>query len=67
MLSFEGEKFMGSQNIVVKLSGLPFQQCKHNITTVDCQPSGPAGGVLVFASGNLQITGEQHPLKFSQI
>ncbi|KAL6508177.1 Nuclear transport factor 2A [Orobanche minor] len=67
MLSFEGEKFMGSQNIVVKLSGLPFQQCKHNITTVDCQPSGPAGGVLVFVSGNLQITGEQHPLKFSQM
>ncbi|XP_039041070.1 nuclear transport factor 2A-like [Hibiscus syriacus] len=56
----------GSQNIVAKLTGLPFQQCKHNITTVDCQPSG-AGGVLVFVSGTLQLAGEQHALKFSQM
>ncbi|KAF6148459.1 hypothetical protein GIB67_038814 [Kingdonia uniflora] len=67
MLSFEGEKIQGSQNIVTKLAGLPFQQCKHNITTVDCQPSGPVGGMLVFVSGNLQLAGEQHVLKFSQM
>ncbi|KAJ6414724.1 hypothetical protein OIU84_003687 [Salix udensis] len=41
--------------------------CKHHITTVDCQPSGPAGGMLVFVSGNLQLSGEQHALKFSQV
>ena len=67
MLTFEGQKIQGSQNIVAKLTGLPFQQCKHNITTVDCQPSGPAGGMLVFVSGNLQLAGEQHALKFSQM
>ena len=39
MLTFEGQKIQGSQNIVAKLTTLPFQQCKHNITTVDCQPS----------------------------
>ncbi|XP_013623082.1 nuclear transport factor 2A isoform X1 [Brassica napus] len=50
MLTFEGQKIQGSQNIVAKLTSLPFQQCKHNITTVDCQPSGPAGGMLVFVS-----------------
>ncbi|KAL0814567.1 hypothetical protein Bca101_071010 [Brassica carinata] len=66
MLTFEGQKIQGSQNIVAKLTSLPFQQCKHNITTVDCQPSGPAGGMLVFVSGNLQLAGEQHALKFSQ-
>ncbi|CAN7049966.1 unnamed protein product [Brassica rapa subsp. trilocularis] len=66
MLSFEGQKIQGSQNIVAKLTSLPFQQCKHNITTVDCQPSGPANGMLVFVSGNLQLAGEQHALKFSQ-
>ncbi|KAF5195737.1 Nuclear transport factor 2a [Thalictrum thalictroides] len=38
----------------------------NNITTIDCQPSGPAGGMLVFVSGNLQLAGEQHALKFSQ-
>lgn len=67
MLTFEGQKIQGSQNIVAKLTSLPFQQCQHSITTVDCQPSGPAGGMLVFVSGNLQLAGEQHALKFSQV
>ncbi|KAI7997012.1 Nuclear transport factor 2A [Camellia lanceoleosa] len=64
MMTFEGQK--GSQGIVAKLTSLPFQQCKHSITTVDCQPTGPAGGMLVFVSGNLQLVGEQRALKFSQ-
>ncbi|KAF9619335.1 hypothetical protein IFM89_006522 [Coptis chinensis] len=67
MLTFEGQKIQGSTNIVAKLTSLPFQQCKHSITTVDCQPSGPANGMLVFVSGNLQLSGEQHTLKFSQM
>ncbi|KAK1423237.1 hypothetical protein QVD17_18534 [Tagetes erecta] len=67
MLTFEGQKTQGSLNIVTKLTSLPFQQCKHIISTVDCQPSGPAGGMLVFVSGNLQLAGEQHALKFSQM
>ncbi|KAG2714900.1 hypothetical protein I3843_03G052700 [Carya illinoinensis] len=67
MLTFEGQKIQGAQNIVAKLTSLPFQQCKHAITTVDCQPSGPAGGMLVFVSGHLQLVGEQHALKFSQM
>ncbi|XP_073130357.1 nuclear transport factor 2B-like [Henckelia pumila] len=67
MLTFEGQKFQGAQNIVAKLTSLPFQQCQHQITTVDFQPSGPAGGMLVFVSGNLQLAGEQHALKFSQM
>ncbi|OIT19835.1 nuclear transport factor 2B [Nicotiana tabacum] len=66
MLSFEGQKYQGSQNIVAKLTSLPFQQCKHHISTTDCQLSG-ANGMLVFVSGNLQIPGEEHPLKFSQM
>ncbi|KAF7135951.1 hypothetical protein RHSIM_Rhsim08G0042300 [Rhododendron simsii] len=66
MLTFEGQQFQGAQNIAAKLASLPFQQCQHSITTVDCQPSGPAGGMIVFVSGNLQLAGEQHALKFSQ-
>ncbi|KAF5193685.1 Nuclear transport factor 2b, partial [Thalictrum thalictroides] len=46
MLSFEGQKIQGAQGIVAKLTSLPFQQCQHSITTVDCQPSGPAGGEI---------------------
>ncbi|KAG6523941.1 nuclear transport factor 2B-like [Zingiber officinale] len=67
MLTFEGDKIQGAAAIVAKLSSLPFQQCAHAISTVDCQPSGPPGGVLVFVSGSLQVGGEQHPLKFSQM
>ncbi|XP_057954529.1 nuclear transport factor 2B-like [Malania oleifera] len=67
MLTFEGQKVQGSTDIVAKLTSLPFQQCQHSITTVDCQPSGPAGGMLVFVSGNLQLAGDEHALKFSQM
>ncbi|KAK1270436.1 Nuclear transport factor 2 [Acorus gramineus] len=67
MLTFEGEKLQGAQAIVAKLVGLPFPQCLHKITTTDCQPSGPGGGMIVFVSGTLQLQGEQHPLKFSQM
>ncbi|KAL5717517.1 Nuclear transport factor 2B [Ranunculus cassubicifolius] len=67
MLTFEGDKIQGAAKITEKLAGLPFQQCKHSITTVDCQPSGPAGGMVVFVSGNLQLAGESHVLKFSQM
>ncbi|XVF01842.1 hypothetical protein REPUB_Repub04eG0123900 [Reevesia pubescens] len=66
MLTFEGQKIQGSQNFMAKFTGLPFQQCQHNITTVDCQPSG-AGGILVFVFGTLQLAGEHHALKFSEV
>ncbi|XP_047150006.1 nuclear transport factor 2B-like [Vigna umbellata] len=67
MLTFEGQKIQGASNIVAKLTSLPFQQCHHSISTVDCQPSGASGGMLVFVSGSLQLAGEQHTLKFSQM
>ncbi|XP_049405538.1 nuclear transport factor 2B-like [Solanum stenotomum] len=67
MLTFEGIKTQGSQNIVAKLTCLPFQQCQHTITTTDCQPSGPAGGMIVVVSGHLQLAGEHHALKFGQM
>ncbi|XP_057417837.1 nuclear transport factor 2A-like [Lotus japonicus] len=58
MLSFEGQKIQGSQNIVAKLTSLPFQQRHHSITTVDCQPSGANAAILVFVSGNRQTIHE---------
>ncbi|KAJ7538697.1 hypothetical protein O6H91_11G059700 [Diphasiastrum complanatum] len=67
MLTFEGEKLQGAQNISAKLNGLPFTHCSHHISTVDCQPSGVPGGMLVFVSGNLQLPGEEHQLRFSQM
>ncbi|KQJ99134.1 nuclear transport factor 2 [Brachypodium distachyon] len=67
MLTFEGDKFLGSAAIAGKLGSLPFQQCHHKIDTVDCQPSGPQGGVLVFVSGAITTGPGEHPLKFSQM
>nr|CAB3457526.1 unnamed protein product [Digitaria exilis] len=64
MLTFEGQKIQGGQNITAKLTSLPFATCKHQISTLDCQPS--AGGVLVFVSGALQVNDEKHLLRFSQ-
>jgi len=65
MLTFEGEKIMGAAAIAQKLVGLPFQTVKHEVVTVDCQPTG-GGGVLVSACGNLKVDGSEHPMKFSQ-
>ena len=67
MLTFEGNKFMGAAAIAGKLTSLPFATCTHRITTVDCQPSGPTGGMLVFVSGSLQPDGGEHHIKFSQM
>ena len=67
MLTFEGEKVQGGQAISDKLNALCFQQCLHLVSTVDCQPSGPVGGMVVFVSGNLKLPDEEHLLKFSQM
>ncbi|KAL6771470.1 hypothetical protein ACKKBG_A26510 [Auxenochlorella protothecoides x Auxenochlorella symbiontica] len=65
LLSFEGQKFQGAQQIVQKLASLPFQNCQHRISSTDAQPS-VSGGVLVFVTGQLITEGESNPLKFSQ-
>jgi hypothetical protein len=67
MLTFEGEKFMGAAAIAAKLTSLPFDKCLHNVVTVDCQPAGPTGGMLVFVSGSLKAGEGEHQIKFSQV
>jgi hypothetical protein len=54
MLTFEGQKFQGTQAIVAKLAQLPFNQCKVNPTSMDFQPS-VAGGIMVFVTGSIQV------------
>jgi hypothetical protein len=66
MMTFEGEKIMGATAIAQKLVGLPFQTVKHEVVTVDSQPTG-GGGVIVSACGNLKVDGSEHPMKFSQV
>ncbi|WIA12014.1 hypothetical protein OEZ86_002996 [Tetradesmus obliquus] len=66
MLTFEGQKFQGTQAIVAKLAALPFNQAKVNPTSMDFQPS-VAGGIMVFVTGSIQTEGESNALKFSQV
>ncbi|GKV38216.1 hypothetical protein SLE2022_392900 [Rubroshorea leprosula] len=65
MLTFEGQKILGVDDISAKLNQLPFDQCRHIISTIDSQSS--AGGIVVFVSGSLQLPEEEHHLRFSQM
>lgn len=67
MLTFEGHKVQGVDEISQKLNLLPFDQCQHVISTIDSQPSSFTGGIMVFVSGSLKLPGEEHQLRFSQV
>uniref|UniRef100_A0A803NZT9 NTF2 domain-containing protein n=1 Tax=Cannabis sativa TaxID=3483 RepID=A0A803NZT9_CANSA len=68
MLNFEGQKILGVDNISSKLNQLPFEKCRHDISTVDSQPSSTStGSIVVFVSGSLQLVGEEHSLRFNQM
>jgi hypothetical protein len=54
MLTFEGQKFQGTQNIINKLQQLPFGACKVNLSSKDFQPS-VSGGIMVFVTGNIAV------------
>lgn len=55
MLTFEGQKFLGTQAIMGKLSQLPFAQCKVQPASSDFQPS-ISGGVIVFVTGHIMVS-----------
>lgn len=67
MLTFEGQKIFGVDDISAKFNQLPFDQCRHMISTIDSQPCPSTGGLLIFVSGSLQLAGEDHHLRFSQV
>ncbi|RUP47953.1 hypothetical protein BC936DRAFT_145140 [Jimgerdemannia flammicorona] len=66
-LSWEGEQFIGANNIVAKLVGLPFQRVVHKVATVDAQPANPSAPTLiVLVTGQLLIDDETNPQHFSE-
>ncbi|XVE87835.1 hypothetical protein DITRI_Ditri19aG0019800 [Diplodiscus trichospermus] len=67
MLTFEGQKIQGVEDITATLNQLPFDQCRHVISTIDSQPSSFSGAIVVFVSGSIQLPGEEHQLRFSQM
>mmetsp|Transcript_66495 Transcript_66495/g.105691 ORF Transcript_66495/g.105691 Transcript_66495/m.105691 type:complete len:132 (+) Transcript_66495:91-486(+) len=67
MLSFENEGFQGQQKIMEKLcNGVKFKTIQHQPKTLDCQPSGQ-GGLLVMVTGQLKVDNEKNPLLFSEV
>ncbi|TPX18069.1 uncharacterized protein E0L32_011839 [Thyridium curvatum] len=65
MLTFESASSLGATAIVEKLSGLPFQKVKHQVSTLDAQPT-VEGGVIILITGQLLVDEEQRPMNFSQ-
>jgi hypothetical protein len=37
------------------IQGLPFQKVQHRVATLDAQPSGEQGGILVLVTGALLV------------
>jgi len=67
MLTFESSAVQGAPAILEKLLALPFDKIKHQVTTLDAQPSNEAGGILVMVTGALLVDEEQKPMSYSQI
>jgi hypothetical protein len=54
LLNFEGVKTVGSTAILQKLTTLPFQQCKHQISSLDAQPS-MSQGINIIVTGQILV------------
>ncbi|KHJ32352.1 putative nuclear transport factor 2 [Erysiphe necator] len=67
MLTFETSSVQGAVNIVEKLCSLPFSKVKHDITTLDAQPSGLHRGILILVTGRLLLEEEERPMNFTQV
>ncbi|KAI1100919.1 nuclear transport factor 2 [Jackrogersella minutella] len=66
MLTFESASFKGTPSIIEKLQGLPFQQIKHQVSTVDPQPGVAPDHIMVLVTGQLLVDEEQRPMSYTQ-
>ncbi|RDA83179.1 hypothetical protein CP532_6450 [Ophiocordyceps camponoti-leonardi (nom. inval.)] len=66
MLTFESASCSGSNNIVEKLASLPFTKVKHQVATLDAQPSITEGGIFILVTGQLLVDDEQRPMNYTQ-
>lgn len=69
MLSFERESFQGVENIMKKLTGLPFTRVDRRPETIDVQPSSPTNpgsALLIVVTGMLSIDNDPQ-LKFTHV
>ncbi|KAJ6011191.1 nuclear transport factor NTF-2 [Penicillium sp. IBT 35674x] len=64
-LTFEEADVQGAAAIMEKITTLGFNQVRHEVTSIDAQPS-PAGGLIVTVVGGLITDGEERPQNFVQ-
>mmetsp|Transcript_25806 Transcript_25806/g.31814 ORF Transcript_25806/g.31814 Transcript_25806/m.31814 type:complete len:122 (-) Transcript_25806:174-539(-) len=64
MLTFEGNQLMGSESIMQKLRSVG--PVKHDVKSMDVQPSSNANAVVIFVTGNIKIGGD-NPLHFCEM
>ena len=64
MLSFEGQQFMGSENIIQKLTQIG--KVQHDIKSMDVQPGQNPQAIIIFVTGTVRIDGG-NPLHFCEV
>ncbi|KAL9619428.1 MAG: hypothetical protein Q9160_005939 [Pyrenula sp. 1 TL-2023] len=67
MLTFENQPIQGAAPIVQKLSELPFQKVAHRVDSLDAQPAGENGTIVVMVTGALLVDDEQRPMSYAQM
>ncbi|KAL8671435.1 MAG: hypothetical protein Q9168_004064 [Polycauliona sp. 1 TL-2023] len=67
MLTFESASVQGTSSIVQKLVDLPFEKVKHQVQTLDAQPSSAEGGIIVMVTGALMVDEEERPMNYTQV
>ncbi|KAJ5287547.1 Nuclear transport factor 2 Eukaryote [Penicillium angulare] len=65
MLTFETSSVMGGNAIVEKLMTLPFQKVRHELATLNAQPTH-GEGIIVLVTGALLVDEEQRPMNYTQ-
>eukprot|EP00483_Globobulimina_turgida_P007768 UN07783 len=66
MMTYESSQHQGTKSIMEKLTSLKFKSIKHETKTMDVQPSG-AGGLIIVITGDLFIDGSKNGLKFCEV
>ncbi|KAL8358364.1 hypothetical protein RB601_009661 [Gaeumannomyces tritici] len=65
-LTFESTEHTGKAAIAEKLGGLPFEQVKHQVSTLDVQLTHH-NDIVILVTGQLLVDEEQRPMNFSQV
>ncbi|KFA68224.1 hypothetical protein S40285_01614 [Stachybotrys chlorohalonatus IBT 40285] len=70
MLTFESASVLGANAIVEKLTecaqSLPFEKVKHQVSTLDAQPTNLDGGIIILVTGQLLVDEEGRPMNYTQ-